>query len=68
MKMTWLLRIFASFRPIFSDGGVFAFLHPLFDAVGALIRTGPTGTNVADLRVLVVGAAGSSGDPGHSAG
>lgn len=42
--------------------------HPLFDAVGSLIRTGPTGTNVADLRVLVVGAPGSSTDPGHSEG
>ena len=29
--------------------------YPFFDAVGGLIRTGPTGTNVADVRVLLVG-------------
>lgn len=28
--------------------------HPFFDALGALVRTGRTGTNVADLRVIVV--------------
>lgn len=30
--------------------------HPYLDACDALIETGPTGTNVNDLRVLVVGA------------
>ncbi len=29
--------------------------HPLLDAVGALLRTGPTGTNVNDIAVLLVG-------------
>ncbi len=29
--------------------------HPLLDRVGALIRTGPTGTNVMDLVLAVVG-------------
>jgi hydroxypyruvate reductase len=28
--------------------------YPLFDAVGGLLRTGPTGTNVADVRVILV--------------
>ncbi|MEO2089826.1 MAG: MOFRL family protein, partial [Gemmataceae bacterium] len=28
--------------------------YPFFDAVGGLLRTGPTGTNVADVRVLLV--------------
>jgi len=28
--------------------------YPLLDAVGALLRTGPTGTNVNDLAVLIV--------------
>ena len=27
---------------------------PFFDRTGGLIRTGPTGTNVADVRVIVV--------------
>ncbi|MCE9632036.1 MAG: DUF4147 domain-containing protein [Planctomycetia bacterium] len=27
--------------------------HPLLDAVGGLIRTGPTGTNVADVRLIL---------------
>jgi len=27
--------------------------YPLFDAAGGLIRTGPTGTNVADLRIVL---------------
>ena len=27
--------------------------HPLLDAAGGLIRTGPTGTNVADLRIVL---------------
>jgi hydroxypyruvate reductase len=27
--------------------------YPFFDALGALVRTGPTGTNVRDLRVFV---------------
>ncbi len=29
--------------------------YPLLDAMGALLRTGPTGTNVNDLTVLLVG-------------
>jgi len=29
--------------------------HPLLDAAGGLVRTGPTGTNVADLRIVLVG-------------
>ncbi len=29
--------------------------YPFFDRVGGLIRTGPTGTNVADVRVILVG-------------
>ncbi|MFC7186698.1 glycerate kinase type-2 family protein [Halorubrum yunnanense] len=32
-------------------------VYPLLDEAGALLRTGPTGTNVNDLRALVVGAA-----------
>ncbi len=28
--------------------------HPVLDAGGGLVRTGPTGTNVADLRLLLV--------------
>jgi hydroxypyruvate reductase len=28
--------------------------YPLFDDAGALLRTGPTGTNVNDLRAIVV--------------
>jgi glycerate 2-kinase len=28
--------------------------YPFFDRVGGLIRTGPTGTNVADVRVVLV--------------
>ena len=28
--------------------------HPLLDAIGGLLVTGPTGTNVADLRVVLV--------------
>lgn len=32
--------------------------YPLFDALGGLIRTGPTHTNVCDLRVLLVGPRG----------
>jgi glycerate 2-kinase len=28
--------------------------YPLLDAAGGLIRTGPTGTNVADLRLLLI--------------
>ena len=28
--------------------------YPFFDAVGGLLRTGPTGTNVADVRVVLV--------------
>ena len=27
--------------------------YPLLDAVGGLIRTGPTGTNVADVRLIL---------------
>jgi glycerate-2-kinase len=29
--------------------------HPLLDELGALVRTGPTGTNVGDLQVLLLG-------------
>jgi hydroxypyruvate reductase len=32
--------------------------YPLLDEAGALLRTGPTGTNVNDLRAIVVEAAG----------
>jgi glycerate 2-kinase len=32
--------------------------YPLLDDAGALLRTGPTGTNVNDLRAIVVEAAG----------
>jgi hydroxypyruvate reductase len=28
--------------------------YPLLDDVGALVRTGPTGTNVGDLQVLLL--------------
>jgi glycerate 2-kinase len=28
--------------------------YPALDALGALVRTGPTGTNVGDLQVVVV--------------
>ena len=31
--------------------------YPLFDAIGDLIRTGPTGTNVADLALILCGPA-----------
>jgi len=30
--------------------------HPALDAVGALLRTGPTGTNVNDLALIRIGA------------
>ncbi|MFW6317103.1 MAG: MOFRL family protein, partial [Halorubrum sp.] len=30
-------------------------VYPLLDEADALLRTGPTGTNVNDLRVMVVG-------------
>ena len=36
--------------------------HPLLDAIGGLVVTGPTGTNVADLRV-VLARPGRSGSP-----
>jgi len=29
--------------------------YPFFDALGDLVRTGPTGTNVGDLQILVLG-------------
>jgi glycerate 2-kinase len=29
--------------------------YPFFEATGGLLRTGPTGTNVMDLRVVLVG-------------
>jgi hydroxypyruvate reductase len=29
--------------------------YPLLDAIGDLIRTGPTGTNVADLSLVLCG-------------
>ena len=28
--------------------------YPLLDEIGALVRTGPTGTNVGDLQVLLL--------------
>ena len=28
--------------------------YPLLDRMGALVRTGPTGTNVCDLQVLLL--------------
>jgi len=37
--------------------------HPLLDAIGGLLVTGPTGTNVADLRVVLV-RPGPSDAPG----
>ena len=30
--------------------------YPLLAAAGGLVRTGPTGTNVADMRVVLVSA------------
>jgi glycerate-2-kinase len=42
--------------------------YPLLDAVGGLLRTGPTGTNVADLFVAVVGAGVSPGVTGPGTG
>ncbi|MCE2391668.1 MAG: hypothetical protein J4G09_09320 [Proteobacteria bacterium] len=30
--------------------------HPLLDSLGGLLRTGPSGTNVADLALLRIGA------------
>ena len=30
--------------------------YPLLDSLGDLIRTGPTGTNVADLMLVLVGS------------
>jgi hydroxypyruvate reductase len=35
--------------------------YPALDAVGALVRTGPTGTNVNDLLVILAGTPGSKG-------
>jgi hydroxypyruvate reductase len=29
--------------------------YPLLDELGALLRTGPTGTNVGDLQVVLLG-------------
>lgn len=34
--------------------------YPFFDALGDLIRTGPTGTNVMDVRLLLIGPAASA--------
>jgi hydroxypyruvate reductase len=31
--------------------------YPMLDGLGALVRTGPTGTNVGDLQVLLLPAA-----------
>ncbi|WP_435074823.1 glycerate kinase type-2 family protein [Halorubrum sp. HHNYT27] len=38
-------------------------VYPLLDEAGALLRTGPTGTNVNDLRVLVIGAPDRTDEP-----
>ncbi len=35
--------------------------YPFFDALGDLIKTGPTGTNVMDIRLLLIGPASSAG-------
>lgn len=29
--------------------------YPVFDALGDLVKTGPTGTNVMDINILLVG-------------
>jgi len=43
--------------------------YPLLDGIGDLIRTGPTGTNVADLALVLCGAdARSAGADARSAG
>ncbi|OYR41764.1 glycerate kinase [Halorubrum sp. Hd13] len=36
--------------------------YPLLDEAGSLLRTGPTGTNVNDLRAIVIEAADSEGE------
>jgi hydroxypyruvate reductase len=38
--------------------------YPLLDGAGALLRTGPTGTNVNDLRAVVVAERGARSDGG----
>jgi hydroxypyruvate reductase len=38
--------------------------YTFFDRLGDLIRTGPTGTNVGDLQVVLAGG-GNGGDGGH---
>lgn len=37
--------------------------YPLLDALGDLVRTGPTGTNVADLMVVLVADPNTGGSP-----
>ena len=36
--------------------------YPVLDAAGALLRTGPTGTNVNDLRAVVIPARAASSE------
>ena len=37
-------------REFLSDNNTYAF----FDAIGDLVRTGPTGTNVGDLQIILI--------------
>ena len=41
--------------------------YPVLDGAGALVRTGPTGTNVNDLRAVVVAERGAPSDGGGGA-
>jgi len=43
-------------RPALSRGIARCDSLPLLERAGGLIRTGPTGTNVADVRILLAGA------------